>query len=216
MTISTRERVQAPVWLTGPAEGCLRLYIGTSNIGYEVAKTRGFFGLRDHHALANEIEREFGLPEDAIWNHFWFDYVRGSRAKDRMVYTTDDYDNACYYAHALNESTVDALKTAHRILNDALMRELDALPVDEQRGAWKTHEQAFIESWRQTHAEIRPVIVALDVPAASLHVPDHVADRFSSEEWWEAVTDGGQCFAHEVPFPERVPVDWVVAAVEDL
>lgn len=199
------------------ADGCIRLFIGTSTRGRDVARQRGAFCLRDHRALVAEIAAEFDINPEEIWNHQWFDYVRGSRAHDRNVYTTDDFDNACYYARALNESTVDALKTAHRIINDALMAEQNALPDDapdevwaESKRRWKESERAFIESWRQAHPELAPVIMVLDCPIGQIPVPAHVADRFTPEEWLDAVTSGGTRFAHEIPFPESIPYSLVV------
>ena len=215
--------------LPAPKPAHARLYIGTTNAGLQVAKQQGYFGRRDHHALANEIEDEYGLERDAVWNHSYFDYVRGSRALDTKVYSTDDLENASYYARALNESTVDALKTAHRIKHDDLMREIVAEQdridgmglsdreklalMSEQRDRWKSHEQGFIEAWRGQHPELAPTIVALDVPMTEIPVPEHVQDRFTPAEYWEVMTEGGRFF-HEVPFAERIDTSYMVGEVD--
>jgi hypothetical protein len=189
----------------------LRLYHGTSTEGWAAAQARGALTPRDHRALASAIASEYDLDPEALWAHPWFEYVRGSRSRDLHVFLTDDDSNARYYARCLNESTRDALKTAHRMGNDKLMRKLDRLSVAYGKGLWKTSETSFIAAWREAHAELQPLVLSFDFPVALLPVPEHVQARFPDPaDWLQAVTRSGTVKLWEVAIPNAVSLDYFV------
>ena len=193
------------------APAILRLYHGTSTEGFEAARERGFLAPRDYRALVAEIGAEYDLDPEAIWSHPWFDYVRGSRSRCHDVFLTDRYDNASYYANCLNESTRDALRTAHRMLNQPLMAQVDLLPVVPGKALWAMHEQAFIDAWQARHAANRPLVLTFDLPLSALPVPEHVRDRFpDAAVWWVAATHDGDYKLNEISFPDRFSLDTLV------
>jgi len=191
----------------------IRLYHGTSTEGFAAARALGCIAPRDYHVLVAEIAAEYGLDPEALWYHPYFDYVRGSRAKhNQTIFLTDDYGNACYYAGCLNESTRDALKTAHRMLNQELMDEIDLLPVQPGKDRWTASEQDFIARWRAKHAANAPLVLTFDVPLSALPVPAHVRDHFlDAAAWWVAATRDGTHKLWEIPFAERFPLDTLVS-----
>lgn len=186
-------RLYKPAKIAGV--GTVTLYHGTNVIAAHRISYEGLKAL-DAHEFANQIEKEFGLPRDSVWNHPLNEFSRSARQGDKFIYLSGDRRTAESYASGLgSEILADALTCVYAL----------------QHPEWgRGYGDMGVQNWLDANKQkYRPALVTVFVPKDVLyhtHLKQHPGMPAGYDEFLEMFEE--QPF-NTVMLPSPIPASWV-------